>query len=283
MMLSMAYLLAERVFFMSRTGDTICSKSVYTSRIIKAGALLADTKTLLVNWDETHSVQENLSRTRRENIFGKASRSRVEDILTIFRQRYLISQPVTNALAFLVKEGFPGEALDRILYFHAAQADLLLHDIVTQVLTDFREQGKTDVTVDDIQSAIRQWLHEGKMISQWSEVTILRAAREILSTLRDFGVLQGASKKRLAPVYLPVEAFAYLAFYLQQRQPSGERLLHDPEWGLFFLSHHMVERFFMEAHQLHLLEYYAAGSIIRIAFPAASLEEYAHALAQRAD
>ena len=156
---------------------------------------------------------------------------------------------MTNALAFLVKEGFPGEALDRILYFHAAQADLLLHDIV----------------------------------SQWSEVTILRVAQEILSTLRDFGVLEGASKKRLAPVYLPVEAFAYLAFYLQQRQPSGERLLHDPEWGLFFLSHHMVERFFMEAHQLHLLEYYAAGSIMRITFPTASLEEYAHALAQRAD
>jgi hypothetical protein len=99
--------------------------------------------------------------------------------------------------------------------------------------------------------------------------------------LRDFGILQGAVNKRLAPIYLPVEAFAYLAFYLQQRQPSGERLLDDPEWQLFFLARHAVERFFLEAHQHHLLEYRAAGSIIRITFPSNSLEEYAYALTQR--
>ena len=64
----------------------------YTSRIIKAGALLSDTKLLLESWDETSDVKSNLERIRRENIFGKTSRSRVEDILAIFRQRYLETQ-----------------------------------------------------------------------------------------------------------------------------------------------------------------------------------------------
>lgn len=45
----------------------------YTSKIIKAGALLADTKTLLSYWDVRASVRENLDRMRRENVFGKAS------------------------------------------------------------------------------------------------------------------------------------------------------------------------------------------------------------------
>src|SRR5208337_1487626 len=70
------------------------SSSLYTSRIIKAGALLPDTKTLLSHWDVNESVQPNLQRLQRENVFGKASRSRVEDIVGIFRQRYL-----TEALA----------------------------------------------------------------------------------------------------------------------------------------------------------------------------------------
>jgi hypothetical protein len=82
-------------------------------------------------------------------------------------------------------------------------------------------------------------------------------------------------------MYLPVEAFAYIAFYLHQKQPSGERLLGHPEWRLFFLSPQAVERFFIEAHQSRLLEYYAAGSIIRITFPTGSIEEYAHALVER--
>ncbi len=57
----------------------------YTSRIIKAGALLPDTKLLLKSWDEDVDVQANLDRVRQENLFGKASRSRIEDILLVFR------------------------------------------------------------------------------------------------------------------------------------------------------------------------------------------------------
>jgi len=44
---------------------------VYSSKIIKAGALIADTKTLLTHWDLSISVTENVERFRRDNIFGK--------------------------------------------------------------------------------------------------------------------------------------------------------------------------------------------------------------------
>src|SRR6266705_2092086 len=118
--------------------NTSLPTRIYTSKIIKAGALLADTKTMFANWDVTRSVGENLNRFQRENIFGKASRSRIEDILAIFRQRYLISEAITSSLVTLVRENFITEGLDRILYFYAAQSDRLLHDIVTEVLAPFR-------------------------------------------------------------------------------------------------------------------------------------------------
>ena len=76
-------------------------------------------------WDTGAAVQINLDRIRRENIFGKASRSR-EDILAISRQRYLVDAEVINALAVLVRERMPASIVHRILYFHAAQADPLL-------------------------------------------------------------------------------------------------------------------------------------------------------------
>jgi hypothetical protein len=65
----------------------IRSKALYTSRILKAGALIGDTKTLLSHWDVDATVDENVTRIHRDNVFGKASRSRVEDILAIFRRR----------------------------------------------------------------------------------------------------------------------------------------------------------------------------------------------------
>lgn len=262
------------------SGRTLAPR--YSSRIIKAGALLPDAKTLLAHWDLTATPHGNIERIRRENVFGKASRSRVEDILAIFRQRYLSEPQVTKALVVLVKGRLPAQALDRILYFHAARADRLLHDVVTEVLLPLRARGITEVDPGEIRRVLSAWVLEGKASGDWSENTIVRVTQGLLSALRDFSILQGAVHKRIAPAYLPIEAFAYVAFYLKQHQPSGAKLVELPDWGLFLLGREAVERFLFEAHQRALLEYHAAGSVTRLSFPATTPEEYAHVLADRA-
>lgn len=257
------------------------SSAPYSSKIIKAGALIGDTKTLLSHWDASASVADNTDRIQRDNVFGKASRSRVEDILAIFRQRYLAEECVATALVALVRGKFPAAALERILYFHSARADLLLHDTVTEILVPLHEQGLVDINVQEFQRTLAKWVAEGKTTGHWSEPTITRIAQGLLSALRDFGVLQGAVNKKIAPSFLPTESFAYIVFYLKQHQPSGAKLLELPDWKLFFLSREGVERFLFEAHQRALLEYHVAGSVTRLTFPANTLEEYANVLAQR--
>jgi len=254
----------------------------YTSKIIKAGALLADTKTLLSHWDVQASIRENLDRMRRENVFGKASRSRVKNILAIFRQRYLKEEAVAKALVALVNRRFPFASLDRLLYFHSARADRLLHDIVTELLLPLKVRGIIDIEVNEVERAIAGWVREGKTTSPWGKYTIRRVSQGLLSTLRDFGVLAGAVNKRLAPAYLPIEAFAYITFYLKQCQPSGAKLIDLPDWKLFFLPPEGVERLLVEAHQQGLLEYHAAGTVTRLTFPSNSLEDYAYVLAEAA-
>ena len=187
----------------------------YSSKIIKAGALPADTKTLFSNWDTSASVRANLTRIRQQNVFGKASRSRVEDILAVFRQRYLGERAVTTALVTLVRNRAPSSIMDRILYFHAARADLLLYDVVVDWLSELQRQGISDVDVGGLQRLLGTWVAEGKTRGDWSEETRSRVAQGLLSTLRDFGVLQGAARKRIVPAYLPVQAFAYVMFYLE--------------------------------------------------------------------
>lgn len=259
------------------------SKPIYTSRIIKASALIADTKVLLSEWDLGQSVPENLGRARQQNIFGKASRSRIEDILTIFRQRYFSDADVGNMLVTLVQEGAPAGWFDPLLYFFAAQNDRTLRDLVVEVIYPRHRAGYLDLPIEVVIRDLRNWIAEGKTTTAWGENTIQRVARNSLATLRDFGVLQGAARashKRIAPVYLPTPAFALIALWLQKRERSGNMVLHSDDWKLFFLPAEGVERFFVEAHQEHMLTYHAAGSIVRIEFPTASLAEYAHVLLQ---
>jgi hypothetical protein len=242
--------------------------------------LIGDTKTLLSHWDVAASVEDNINIAQRDNIFGKASRSRVEDILAIFRQRYLTEESVTRALVTLVRGKFPAAALERLLYFHSARSDQLLHDAVTELLLPMQARGLVDLNVQEFQRSLANLLVE-KKVRPWSEITLLRAVQSILASLRDFGVLQGGVNKKIAPSFLPTESFAYIVFYLKQHQPSGAKLIELPDWKLFFLPREGVERLLFEAHQRDLLEYHVAGSVTRLTFPAETLEEYANVVAER--
>ncbi|MGC1723090.1 MAG: BrxA family protein [Isosphaeraceae bacterium] len=153
---------------------------------------------------------------------------------------------------------------------------------MSEILGPMSAEGLSDISVDEIQKTVARWVKEGKTTSAWNENTTCRVTQGLMSALRDFGILQGAVHKRIAPAYLPIEAFAYVTFYLRQHQPSGAKLVEHPESRLFFLPPEGVERFLFEAHQRGLLEYHAAGSVTRLNFPAPTLEEYAHVLAQAA-
>jgi hypothetical protein len=262
---------------------TEATEPIYTSRIIKASALIADTRLLLSEWDLTQSVEENLAQARQQNIFGKASRRRTEDILKIFRQRYFENAAIGETLVTLAQNGRSGQWLEPLLYFFSAQNDRTLRDIVIEVVSARQSAGYNDLSVDQVISTLRNWVMEGKTTTQWNDKTTLRVAQNIMATLRDFGVLQGKVNKSIAPVFLPTPAFALIALWLQQHLHSGNLVLHSEDWKLFFLPVEGVERFFIEAHQEHLLNYDAAGSIVRLEFPADDLPDYARFLMNRHD
>ena len=250
----------------------------YSSRIIKASALIADTRVLLHSWNVDRSVEENLARARSDNIFAKASRSRVDDILAIFRQRYFSQPGVGEALAIFAQAPGQSQTLDRLLYFYSARNDRLLHDVVTEVIAPRQEAGLSDLPFVEVERAIGQWVAEGKTAQPWGSQTVERVTRGVLATLRDFGILEGQVHKRIAHVALPVEAAAFVAFVLSRQDQAGDRLRGNPDWRLFFLAETAVERLLMEAHQRHYLSYHAAGRVVRIDFPGDDVVEVARAL-----
>jgi hypothetical protein len=82
---------------------------------------------------------------QRDRVFRKASCSSLgaEDILAIFRQGYLTEESVTKALVTVVRGKFRTAALERLLYFHSASADHLLHDGFARRATRLNQSEKT--------------------------------------------------------------------------------------------------------------------------------------------
>jgi hypothetical protein len=236
---------------------------------------------LLLEWDDAPGCAGRLVTS---NVVSGPSRSRTRAIIkAAFVPRFVQSEPpgLWKPVAALERAGWPQEALVPLHYYAAAAADRLIWDFVTEFLADRAARGQAEVRTADAESFIERAPAERFPSGRWSPSLTRRVAQGLLTTLRDFGVLAGAVKKRLTPLYLPTEAFAFIAMIRHELGVRGAAALADPVWKLFFLGETAVERFFVEAHQRKILQHHAAGSLARIEFPASTLHDYAHELAQR--
>lgn len=250
----------------------------YTSKIIRAPALLKDTKIFLSHCDEGLSVEENIRQAAENNLFGRPARSYVKQFLQAFRERYLFGDDRDKALHTIIRKGRDEAVVNRILYYHTALTDPLLYDVVTLYVYERHSRGQTQITVPEVQQYIRRLSEQGKTTTPWSDNVCNRVARNILTTLRDFLILEGGAKKRIAPVHLPLQVFVYVAFQLNRTTQAGEKILSHPDWKLFLLNRNAVERLFLEAHQQKLLHFEAAGKIIRIEYPYRTVQEVVDAI-----
>jgi hypothetical protein len=248
----------------------------YTSRLQKGGALLDDMRQLVRTWRD-EPVEEQRETGIRSNILNKQTRKRLADV---YRRAFLprfINGPIPNAWKVvrpLEDDHAPIQILRPVYYWITANAEPLLGDFCREVLLADHAAGTTFETED-----VLRWLISKRC--PWSVAAATRVARSLLAALRDFGILEGRSRKRLASRSLPVESFAYLAFCLRRNGIASRALLSHPDWQLFLLQPSDVEHFFLLAHQEGLLEYHAAGSLLNINFQTDSLEEYARVVAKR--
>ena len=254
----------------------------YNARLIKGGALLEDMRLLVRNW-QSNGDKRRIDITLVDNLLGKHTRSRVRDIVfRVFLSRFVNGSPreAWSIIRELEDRNVSIEILRPVYYWITARNERLLYDFVcNELLFLNKRQEQKKITTDTVVAWLKPRLTAcGKI---WSEAVTTRVARGILATLRDFGILEGAVKKRIAPVYIPVESFAYIAFAIWQEGRTGINLVNHDDWKLFLFHQETVESMFLEADRYGLLRYQAAGGIVRVDFSFNEFREMANAIATR--
>jgi hypothetical protein len=173
-------------------------------------------------------------------------------------------EEVIGTLRLLMNDA---RAFREACYYEAARADALLGAFAAEALFGWHQAGRSEVTVADSVGLL------GGRTPSWTEPTRTRVAQGLLSALRDFGVLEGAVRKRIAPARLSMRGFAYVAVRERGRHPSGRSLLQAPVWRRYLLPPEQVRSLFLEADRLKVLRFAEAGTAIRIDWLIESLEE----------
>jgi hypothetical protein len=175
----------------------------FTSRIQKGGALLSDMRQLVCQWAVKPS-EVSPDRYVAE-VLQKPTRARAEDTYQrAFLPRFIASYPrdAWKLCAEIEKHAPPIEIIRLFYYWLTARAEPILYRYVTEEPFQVARAGTVDVRVDDLTNWIRnECRNVGK---KWSDIVTIKTARAMLAALRDFGILEGASKKRLALTHLPL-------------------------------------------------------------------------------
>jgi hypothetical protein len=269
-------MLTSDISLLSAPLKTINNRSgSYNTRLQKGGALLDDMRLLVRSWSDGDAIDSTHVRI----VLGKKTFARAKDtVVRAFAPRFVHGDPpkAWKIVRCLEDRDADLEILRPIYYWITARSDRLLYDYVTTELIDIARSGDGSVRIEETTAWIRNQINSSQQ--EWTPTVTLKVARGLLAALRDFKILGGATRKRVAATHLPIESLCYAAFCLYSLGFSGEALVRHPDWRLFLLTESLVERLFLEAHQRNFLSFHSAGRIYRIDFAVKTHEEYADVL-----
>lgn len=253
------------------------SDPVFTVNIQKGGALLPDARRLVEVWEPSETADANLRRIAGENLLGKTTRRRLDDVLL----RCLVPRfvaPGPHVIAAL-KQLLPDHrAFVEAAYYETSRDEALLGAFAEGPCFSWYQAGRSRVTIQDAVSWLAEQAAAG-VLPEWSPTVRTKVGRGLLAALRDFGVLDGTTYKRFAAPQLSLRGFAYIAFRLHEQGASSTTVVMSTVWRRWILDRSRVEDLLHQAARAGLLTYGSAGTAIRIDWHVTTVEEAIRAAA----
>src|SRR5258706_5550049 len=211
----------------------------YTQALAKGGALLAETRILLLAWRPSGEITAFGERVLREDLLGRATARRVLDIVRVFTLRFLTP---TNAparrLCTLVAGNTPRQLYSDLVYYYTALRDDLLRDFVVHGYWPAVLRGRLTLSNQDVRSLILDAELDGRIRAPWSAEIKRDMAGRVMMALTDFGLLAELkpAKREILP-YRPADGtLVYLAYLLHGEGVTDASLAEQPACTLFGLE-----------------------------------------------
>lgn len=251
-----------------------------TSNVMKVGAHLDDTKTLVRVWDFEATSDDNVTRIVDHNLLGLPSNSRANDVMVrALRPRFISPEAgIVDALAVLASQP---DAFRDACFYELSRVDALVSAFVEEQLAPWWDEGRVSIRTSDAREWIDTLAADGR-VPDWSINIRDRVARGMMAALRDMGRLIGArssSNKEIARPGISTAGFAYTAYRLHQQGESSRAIRMSAVWRRWLLDEKRVDDLLNRLVSLGVIFYSIAGSTLRIDWRVDSLAEVARAAA----
>lgn len=258
--------------------------TVYTSRACKGSALLGEMRALLRAWHPGEPAAQLERRALDADLLGKATAHRVYDVVRrVFAVRFIDPPgcPARN-LKRLVEARPAGDWFRHLALLYAARADAVLRDGVVCFYRRAAAEGRLRLGTQDAVDFLQEAERAGVVPYPWSPSVRERVAQGLLRQLTEYGLLGEPARGfremlRFRPDPLAV---AYLAFDLHFAGATDAGVVAHPDWRLWQLEEPDARHALDDLSRHGLWIFQAAGSVVRISWRPATMEEAVDALAR---
>ncbi|MCC6629581.1 MAG: DUF1819 family protein [Chloroflexi bacterium] len=218
---------------------TVCWRAVgsYSSNNASKTGLVGETRCFLLAWRRLG----DLAAARTALIDGELpqrSRETRATIVQVIQARLVRWEPplwILNDLAGFASEG-DLTALRAALLLHVPRQDRLLYDLVQMVILPRWQEGVREIGRADVQRFLDARAASHPEVSQWRHETREKLAGNLLTILRDYGLLAGGRNDRVKTIVepvVPVQVARHLVKLLDAEGLALAEMPHHPDWRLW--------------------------------------------------
>lgn len=208
--------------------------NVYTTTSTSKAGLLDETRLFLTSYAALGDLQITYQ-TLVDGGLSHRARGTRQTVIDNIKKRLVSWNPprwVLNDLTAFAQDA-DSTALSTALLIHVPRQDRLLYDVVQQVIAPRWEAGATLVTREDVQRFLDDATPTHPEIERWTHRTRATLAGNLLTILRDYGLLKGKERKQIVEPVIPDQVTQHLIRLLRAEGIADGELAHHPDWRLW--------------------------------------------------
>jgi len=248
---------------------TVRDQGPYSSRNTSKGSIIAAASLVFGVLSEGLSIGDVRDLTLKGNLLRQPSRNTRERIWDALHHRYLTHRIgwIIDSLAQASRRGTQSQEFISLLYLHYVLRDHLTYDFVTETLWNKWLHNSHRVSQQDVLELLDRASSIQVQIKRWTETSRAKLAGSILAALRDFGLLEGAAKKKLVKPDLPLSTAEHMVRLLTAEGLRGRQILEDPIWMIFLCNESDVNSILAKLALEHRIRFEKAGNTVVLETP----------------
>ncbi|MBV8358113.1 MAG: DUF1819 family protein [Deltaproteobacteria bacterium] len=241
-----------------------------SARISSKGALVFETHAVfraLADGVPEHQIRERCLSGALVTKSARLTRTRIWDAIN---WRFFSWQPADWIVADFERAAMessrPSRTFVGLIYLHYARRDHLTFDFVTERLFGNWVAGRRAVRPQEVVPFAAE-RYGPDALGRFRESTRRKVAGNLLSALRDFGVLKGTARKRIEQPVLTSATALHICRLLYEEGLRGRLLTEAADWRLFLLQSTDVTRTLASLARAGLIRFEQAGRTVILELP----------------